>query len=58
MSTMTGFAYARIQSGRTITGIVEIPQSMPICRAIEDKLLIALASSPEEFNNQVVYLPL
>lgn len=58
VSTMADFAYSRIRSGQTIAGVIEIPQSMPIGQAIEDVLLIALTSSPEELENRVVYLPL
>ena len=58
VSTMTNYAYRRMRAGEKIAGIVEVPQSMPIGRAIEDILTIATCSYPEEFENQIQYLPL
>ncbi len=58
VSTMTAFAYQRVQEGKPLPGVVEVPQSMPIGQAIEDILLLAGASVPGEYEGQVVYLPL
>lgn len=58
VSTMTNFAFARMRSGKTIAGIIEISQSLPIGRAVEDILLFALTCTPDELENRIVYLPL
>ncbi len=58
VSTMTNYAFARMRSGDGVTGIIEIPQSLPIGQAVEDLLLIALTSTPDELENRIVYLPL
>ena len=55
---MTLFAYERIRSGQKITGIIEVPQAMPVGQAIEDLLLMALVCFPEELENRIEYLPL
>jgi hypothetical protein len=58
VSTMTKHAYERMRTGRSIAGIVEVPQSLAIGKAIEDILTIAMATSIQEFENQIQYLPL
>jgi hypothetical protein len=58
VSTMTDYAYERLRAGQSIAGIIETPQSMPLGQAIEDLLTIAACCSPEEFENQIQYLPL
>ncbi len=58
VSTMTAFAYERVRKGQSMPGIVEVPQSLPIGQAIDDILLLAAASRAEEYEGQVLYLPL
>lgn len=58
VSTMTSFAYQRARDGREMPGIIEVPQSVSIGRAIEDILLLAAASQSGEYEGQVLYLPL
>jgi len=58
VSTMTKYAFERIRADNHISGIVEIPQSLALGRAIEDILIIRSCSSTEEFIDQILYLPL
>ncbi len=58
VSTMTKYTYERMQTGKSIAGIIEVPQSTPIGRAIEDILTIVDCSFTQEFENQIQYLPL
>jgi hypothetical protein len=58
ISTMARFALERINSGNSIAGIIEVPQSLSIGAAIEDILIIEECCSAEEFENQILYLPL
>lgn len=58
VSTMTRYAYERIRTGKSIAGIIEVPQSMPVGQAIEDIVTIVVCSSTEELKNQIQYLPL
>jgi hypothetical protein len=39
-------------------GVVVVPQSLPVPRAVEDLLLVASATSPEDWVNRICYLPL
>lgn len=58
VSTVTQWANKRFQRGEQIAGVIEVPQAAPIGRIIEDILLAATVSTPEEFENRIVYLPL
>jgi hypothetical protein len=58
VSTMTKYAYERMQTGQQVAGIIEVPQSIPIGQAITDILTIAACSFREEWENQIQYLPL
>lgn len=58
VSTMIGYAYERINTGRSISGLVGVPQSLPVGTAIEDILTVATCSSAEEFQDQILFLPL
>lgn len=58
VSTMTRYAYERIGAGQMIAGIIEVPQSLSIGKAVEDLPTIVACCSTEEFENQIQYLPL
>jgi len=58
ISSMTRYAYERLEAGQSIAGVIEVPQSMPLGQAIEDLLTIITCCSTEELENQVQYLPL
>lgn len=58
VSTLTSHAYARVQTGQAMPGLIEVGPSVPIAVAIEDLLLIAECSRPGEWEGQVRYLPL
>ncbi|PYJ52686.1 MAG: hypothetical protein DME82_15930 [Verrucomicrobia bacterium] len=58
VSTLTAFAYARVQAGEPMPGVFEVGPAVPIATAIEDLLLIAECSVLGEWEGQVRYLPL
>lgn len=58
VSTMSGHAFARLASGQNMSGVFEVPRSVPASVAIEDLRLIAECSFPGEWEGQVRYLPL
>lgn len=58
VATMTRHAYERMQEGKRMPGVFEVPRSLPIGQAIEDILLIAECSLEGEWEGQVRYLPL
>ena len=58
VSTMTRYAYDRVRAGRPMPGVFEVSRKTPIGDAIDDVLLIAEASVPQEWEGQVRYIPL
>jgi len=58
VATIPHFAYQRIEAGLPMAGVCEVTRSVPIGRAIEDLMLGALYLAPDEWANQVRYLPL
>ena len=58
VATITKYAFERVEAGKPMSGVFEVPQSLPISDAVEDLLLIAECSEPDEWQFQVQYLPL
>ncbi len=58
VATMTAFALDRVRAALPMPGLVEIRPDFPIGQAIEEILILAVASRPEECEGQVFYLPL
>lgn len=58
VNTMLGFADARIRNGAHHMGVVKVPQSLGIGRAIEDLEYIAHVATPADLRNQFLHLPL
>ena len=56
--SMIGFAYERLAAGLAMPGVVYVPWTLPIGRAVEDLLLLLLGSRDDEWASQVRYLPL
>ena len=52
------FAYERVKSGLSMSGVFTVSQDIPIGRVIEDLLLLVECSEQDEWVNQVFYLPL
>jgi len=58
VSTITRYAYERVQTGEPRPGIFEVSRDLPIGHAIEEILLLAECSVEGEWEGQVRYLPL
>lgn len=58
VSTMVGFAYDRVSAGQPMPGVVEVPTDISLGLAIDDILLLVGASLPNEWEGQVLYMPL
>jgi Domain of unknown function (DUF5615) len=58
VSTMTHHAYFRVREVRPMPGVFEIGRHVPIGIAIEEIILLAKCSLPNEWEGQVRYLPL
>jgi len=55
VSTITRYAYERVQAGLPMPGVFEVRRAVPIGRAIEDILLLAECSLEGEWEGQVRY---
>jgi predicted nuclease of predicted toxin-antitoxin system len=58
VQTLAGYAYARVQEGLPMAGVIEVRVSESIGTLIEELLLMIEASTAEEFENQVRYIPI
>ena len=58
VSTITRYAYERVQEDQPMPGVFEVSRDLPIGRAIEEILLLAEGSLEGEWEGQVRYLPL
>lgn len=58
VSTITRYAYERVQEGQPMPGVFEVNRALPIGRVIEEILLLAECSLEGEWEGQVRYLPL
>jgi len=58
VSTMTRYAYERVQAGRPMPGLFEVSRDLLIGSVIEDILLLVEYSLDDEWEGQVRYLPL
>lgn len=58
VSTITHFAYQRIKEGFPMPGVIEVSAAVPIGQVIEDILLLVDYSLDNEWDGQIVYLPL
>jgi hypothetical protein len=58
VSTLIGRAFERVKAGRSMPGIIAVAQSIAIGAAIDDLALVIECSTPDDWRNQVRYLPL
>jgi hypothetical protein len=57
VSTMVRFAYERVRTGLPMPGVIEVPDWLPIARAVGDLEMFVVASRADEWKDQVLYLP-
>jgi hypothetical protein len=58
VTTITKYAYERINDGLLMPGVVEIKMNSPLGDIIDDIILLADYSYENEWEGQIVYLPL
>jgi predicted nuclease of predicted toxin-antitoxin system len=58
VQTVTYFAYERVRAGLPMPGVIEVRISKTIGDIADELALMIQASSPDEFINQVRYIPL
>lgn len=57
-ATMLDFAYNRVGCGLSMPGVIALSQEFPIGEAIEELTTLVEYSLENEWENQVVFLPL
>lgn len=57
VATITIYAYERIKNGRPMPGVVEVIANAPIGQVIDDLYLFVCCSLPEEYENQIIFIP-
>ena len=58
VNTMTAAAFARIEGGKPMAGLLMAPQFAAVASVIDSLVLIWSASEAEEWNGVVAFLPL
>jgi hypothetical protein len=58
LRTIPKHAYERIKAGLSCSGVIAVPDDLPIGRAIEDLSLVVECAAPAELQSRVLYLPL
>jgi hypothetical protein len=58
VQTIIGFAYDRVRDDLLMPGVIEVRYPQGIGVAIEELVLLISASTPDEFEHQVRYIPL
>lgn len=58
VSTITKYAYERIEAGQAMPGVFEVRRTAPIGPVIEDIVLLVECSLDKEWEGQILYLPL
>ena len=58
LNTIPKFAYGRVNEGKRMPGVIAVNQSVPIRTAIENILLLTVTSEREDWEGQIIYLPL
>ena len=57
-ATMAYFAYERVKAGLSMPGVIEVADDLPLAQVIADILLMAETSERNEWEGQLIYLPL
>ena len=56
--TLISFAYERVRSGAPMPGVIVVRTQAQIGPSVDDILVVVGASQPDEWEGQVIYLPL
>ena len=58
VNTLVGFAYDRTRAGLPMPGVIEVPRTVSISEAAAQLMLLAECSHDDEWEGQVLYLPM
>lgn len=56
--TMPGYVYDRVRAGQSVPGVILIHDDTPIGRTVDELEVMIGAGTPEDFENQVKFIPL
>jgi Domain of unknown function (DUF5615) len=57
LKTIPRYAYERVEAGRSMPGVIAVPDDLPVGQAIEEMVIIIECCAATEFKNAVFYLP-
>ena len=57
-ATMAHYAYERVHMNKSMPGVIEVADDLPLGAVIEDILFLAEYSESGEWEGRVIYLPL
>lgn len=58
VQTMPRFVYERVRDGQSVPGVIEVHKDTPIGVAIDELEIVIGAGAPDDFENQVIYIPI
>jgi len=58
VNTMPGFAYDRVNAGLPMPGIIAVHEDTPVGQAIKDIHFLSEGGFDDDYEDQVVYIPL
>ncbi|MCY2990480.1 MAG: DUF5615 family PIN-like protein [Planctomycetota bacterium] len=58
LATIPDFAFERVTAGEPMPGVFVVPRRLSVRQVIEEIILLATESQPEEWAGIVLYLPL
>jgi hypothetical protein len=58
VQTLIHDAYARVKRGQPMPGVIEVHRETPIGMALDELEIVLGVGTPEDFENQVKYIPL
>ncbi|MBX3244118.1 MAG: DUF5615 family PIN-like protein [Acidobacteria bacterium] len=58
VTTMKEHASSRLRTGKPMPGLFLVPDTVPIGNAIDEIVLIAECTAPDDWNNRIEFLPL
>src|SRR2546423_13372655 len=58
LKTIPRSAYERVDAGLPMSGVIAVDDELPVAQVIEELAIIVACSEADDWENQVVYLPL
>jgi hypothetical protein len=58
VGTMSKYAYERVANGKTLPGVLVVPDDTPLREIVDDILLLHMENDEQKLRDRVTYLPL